>query len=201
MTDFRIEPLADADARELATMHIQVWRDTYAGMLSQEYLDGMQLEPRIARWRKSIGVASARESEAGGLVEDVLFRSRLARHVPSGRIAGFCLVGAARDEDAPVPQELGVLNVLRDFHGSGAAHLLVDATLGDRPAYLWVVRENLRAQAFYRKIGFAPDGGTKRDTTLESDEIRMVRPARWPRRPSNQRVTESSEPRDATMEG
>ena len=38
------------------------------GMLSQDYLDGMQLEPRTARWRKSIGVARARESEAGGVV-------------------------------------------------------------------------------------------------------------------------------------
>jgi Acetyltransferases len=177
MTDFHIEPLTDADARELAAMHMQVWRETYAGMLSQDYLDGMQLEPRVAHWRKSIGVASARESQAGGVFDGVLFRARLARHLPTGRIAGFCRVGASRDEDAPLPQELGVLNVLRDFHGSGVAHLLVDATLGNLPAYLWVVRENLRAQAFYRKVGFAPDGGTKRDTTLECDEIRMVRPA------------------------
>lgn len=174
---FRIEPPSDADARELAALHMQVWRDTYAGMLSQNYLDGMQLEPRIARWRKSIGVASARESEAGGVIDGVLFRSRLGRHTPSGRIAGFCIVGAARDEDAPLKQELGVLNVLGDFHGTGVARQLVEATLGDRPAYLWVVRQNARAIAFYRKLGFAPDGGTKRDETLECDEIRMVRGA------------------------
>ena len=180
-SDFRIAPLTDADARELATLHMQVWRDTYAGMLSQDYLDGMQLEPRIAHWRKRIGVGSARESEAGGVVDGVLFRSRLARHVPSGRLAGFCQIGGARDDDAPVPQELGALNVLRDFHGSGVARQLVDETLGERAAYLWVVRENLRAQAFYRKLGFAPDGGTKRDETLECDEIRMVRSVPIPR--------------------
>lgn len=173
--EFRVESLADADARELAALHMQVWREAYTGMMSQDYLDGMQLEPRISFWRKSIGVANARESEAGGVVDGVRFRSRLARHLPTGRIAGFCAVGGARDDDAPVPQELGVVNVLRDFHGTGVAQQLVDATLGDRPAYLWVVRENLRAQAFYRKLGFAPDGGTKRDETLECDEIRMVR--------------------------
>ncbi|MFC6705836.1 GNAT family N-acetyltransferase [Flexivirga alba] len=177
MTDFHIEPLTDADARELAAMHMQVWRETYAGMLSQDYLDGMQLEPRVAHWRKRIGVTNAREHGAADAIDDIRHRSRLARHLSTGRIAGFCMVGGPRDDEAPVPQELGALNVLRDFHGSGVAHLLVDATLGNLPAYLWVVRENLRAQAFYRKIGFAPDGGTKRDEDLECDEIRMVRPA------------------------
>lgn len=180
--DFRVEPLVEADARELAALHMQVWRDTYAGMLSQKYLDGMVLESRVAHWRKRIGVASARESQADGLVDGVVFRSRLARHLPSGRIAGFCMVGGSRDDAAPIRQELGALNVLRDFHGSGVAQQLVDATLGDRPAYLWVVRENLRAQAFYRKIGFAPDGGSKRDDDLECDEIRMVRSASVPQR-------------------
>ncbi|GGB15599.1 hypothetical protein GCM10011492_01610 [Flexivirga endophytica] len=175
--DFRVERLTDADARELATLHMQVWRDTYVGMLSQDYLDGMELEPRIAHWRKRIGVTSAREHGAADQDDGVRHRSRLARHLPSGRIAGFCMIGGPRDAEAPVPQELGALNVLREFQGTGVARLLVDETLGDRPAYLWVVRENLRAQAFYRKLGFAPDGGTKRDETLECDEIRMVRPA------------------------
>lgn len=175
--EFRIERFADADATELATMHMQVWRDTYAGMLSQDYLDSMQLGPRIAHWRKRIGVTNAREHGADETAADgdVRHLSRLARHVPSGRIAGFCMVGGPREDDAPVPQELGALNVLAEFHGTGVARLLVDATLGDRPAYLWVVRQNLRAQAFYRKLGFAPDGGSKRDETLECDEIRMVR--------------------------
>ncbi|WP_265444885.1 GNAT family N-acetyltransferase [Flexivirga meconopsidis] len=175
--DFRIEPFADADARELATLHMQVWRDTYAGMLSQAYLDSMELEPRIAHWRKRIGVANAREHEAGGEVGGVRYRSRLARHLPSGRIAGFCQVGAARDEDAPVPQELGALNVLRDFHGTGVAQQLIDATLGELQAYLWVVEQNLRAQSFYAKVGFVLDGGRQRDDELAADELRMVRRA------------------------
>lgn len=176
MSDFRIEPFADVDARELAALHMQVWRDTYAGMLSQDYLDGMQLEPRIAHWRKRIGVGNAREY-AGAEVDGVVALSRLARHTPSGRIAGFCQVGRARDDDAPMPQELGALNVLADFQGSGVARELVAATLGDRPAYLWVVAENARAIAFYRKLGFAADGVTKRDEDLACNEIRMVRPA------------------------
>ncbi|NNG39331.1 GNAT family N-acetyltransferase [Flexivirga sp. ID2601S] len=176
-SDFRIEPFAEADAPELAAMHMQVWRDTYAGMLSQDYLDSMELGPRIAHWRKRIGVANAREHEGSSDVDGVRQLSRLARHLPSGRIAGFCQVGAARDEGAPVAQELGALNVLREFHGCGVAGQLVDATLGGLPAYLWVVEQNLRAQAFYAKLGFAPDGGRQRDDELGCDELRMVRGA------------------------
>lgn len=171
--EFAVEEFALADAAELAALHMQVWRVAYAGLISQEYLDGMQLEPRIERWRQRIVFAA--DTEARGESDGVRRRSRLARHRPTGRIAGFCSVGAARDDDAPVPQELSSLNVLAQFHGSGVARQLVDATLGEQAAYLWVVRQNARAIAFYDKLGFVADGGTKHDDDLECDEIRMVR--------------------------
>jgi len=173
-SDFAVEPLAVADAAELAALHMRVWREAYAGMVSQDYLDGMQLEPRIERWRRRIAFGA--DQEALEEPDGIRRRTRLARHLPTGRIAGFCSVGAARDDAAPVAQELSSLNVLQEFHGSGAAHQLVAATLGERAAYLWVVRENARAIAFYGKLGFAADGGTERDDDLECDEIRMVRP-------------------------
>ncbi|RNI20876.1 GNAT family N-acetyltransferase [Flexivirga caeni] len=176
MSDFSIEPYALEDAAELAALHMQVWRDAYAGMLSQAYLDGMQLEPRIEHWRKRIQFVLDRESQPDA--EGAVWCGRLARHLPSGRIAGFISVGGARDDDAPVPQELSSLNVLAQFHGSGVARQLVEATLGERAAYLWVVEQNARAIAFYRKVGFAPDGDTKHDDDLECDELRMVRGAR-----------------------
>lgn len=171
---FVVDPFAADDAAELATLHIRVWREAYTGMVSQDYLDGMQLAPRIERWRDRI--AFTNETEAQESTDGILRRSRLARQAESGRIAGFCSVGAARDDDAPLAQELSSLNVLAEFHGSGVARQLVDATLGERAAYLWVVRQNARAIAFYGKLGFAADGATKHDDDLDCDEIRMVRP-------------------------
>lgn len=161
-------------AAELAALHITVWRETYAGMLAQSYLDGMQLAPRAERWRDWIRLARQQDGAPRGQGEP-LSRLRIARHLPSGRIAGFCRVGPARDDGPPLPQELIALNVLAEFHGTGVARQLVDATLGERSAYLWVVRQNARAIAFYRKLGFAADGVSKRDDTLQCDEIRMVR--------------------------
>ena len=172
-TDFRVEPLVPADAAELAALHFQVWREAYAGMVSQDYFDGMQLESRVGRWRQRIQLSEVQESQESP--DGLLRLTRLARHTPSGRIVGFCSVGAARDEDAPSGQELTSMNVLAEFHGSGVGRQLVETALGERAAYLWVVRQNARAIAFYRKLAFAPDGGTKHDADLDCDEIRMVR--------------------------
>jgi Acetyltransferase (GNAT) domain len=93
---------------------------------------------------------------------------------------------------------LYVLYAYAVFHGTGAGRALLDAALdpADRTA-LWVTDPNPRAQAFYRKHGFAPDGVAQVEDGVR--EIRMVRgmrprralapgrprPAR-PRRPSEQ---------------
>ena len=61
-------------------------------------------------------------------------------------------------------------------HGSGTGQALLDAAIGDAPAYLWVAEDNPRAQAFYRRNGFVPDGA--REVLAHAEnlvEIRMVR--------------------------
>ena len=82
----------------------------------------------------------------------------------------------ARDEDAPTGREVRALNVLRRAYGTGLADLLMAALAGDGPAYLWVVDGNDRAAAFYRRHGFADDGGRKDDVRLGVREVRMSRP-------------------------
>ena len=77
--------------------------------------------------------------------------------------------------DPATPTELWAINVLADHHGTGVAQALLDAALGDDDAYLWVVEGNERAQSFYRRNGFAVDGGRKRDERLGVDELRMTR--------------------------
>ena len=42
--------------------------------------------------------------------------------------------------------------------GTGVGQALLDAAIGDAPAYLWLVDGNARAAAFYRRNGFRPDG-------------------------------------------
>ena len=92
-----------------------------------------------------------------------------------GAIIGFASAGPSRDEDAPTAWELYGVNVMAAHHGTGVADQLVDAVLAQRPASLWVIRENGRAQAFYRRRGFSMEGAAKVHEGSGATEIRMVR--------------------------
>lgn len=54
--------------------------------------------------------------------------------------------------------ELHRLYALPRAHGSGVGQSLLDVAIGDGPAYLWIVAGNARAEAFYRRNRFVPDG-------------------------------------------
>jgi Predicted acyltransferase len=67
-----------------------------------------------------------------------------------------------------------VLYVYAADHGTGAGRALLEAVIDPaEPAALWVADPNPRAQAFYRKHGFAADGTARSEDGVR--EIRMVR--------------------------
>jgi ribosomal protein S18 acetylase RimI-like enzyme len=91
-----------------------------------------------------------------------------------GEIVGLASAGPTRDEDAPTRWELYVINVLAAQQGTGVADQLIDAVVGRRPTTLWVVGDNARAQAFYRRHGFSVEGGTRFHESTGAPEIRMI---------------------------
>ena len=104
--------------------------------------------------------------------------SRVAAAVDeSGTMVGLATAGVTRDLDAPTAWELYSINVAAHHHGTGVADQLITAVIAERPATLWVVRENTRAQAFYRRHGFGVEGATKAHEGTGAREIRMVRNA------------------------
>src|SRR5262245_42893903 len=144
----------------MGRVHVQVWQEAYAGLLPAEYLAA--LDPTVAprRWRERFG------STPG-------ISWWLARDEQG--IVGMTTSGSPRDADAPVPLELYAINVLRRGHGTGLADDLMTHAIGDRPAYLWVLDGNDRAQAFYRRHGFADEGARKPEPDTGVLEIRMAR--------------------------
>ena len=71
-------------------------------------------------------------------------------------------------------RQLYVLYVYAAGHGTGAGRALLEAVIDPaEPAALWVADPNPRAQAFYRKHGFAADGTARSGDGVR--EIRMVR--------------------------
>ena len=158
---YTFRPLTPDDADAIAPLHIRIWRETYTGLMSQEKLDGLDPAASAQRWREWL---------SGDEPVQVL-----GAFSAEGDLVGWITVGAARDEDAPYPVELWVLNVASEHHGTGLAGELLRRRLPQGPAYLWVVEGNDRAIAFYRKHGFELDGG-RVEMPEGNVDLRMVRP-------------------------
>ncbi|WP_029135409.1 GNAT family N-acetyltransferase [Nakamurella lactea] len=146
------------DALAFATCHLACWREAYGELWGQERFAEMDVEKMARRRRQEI---------EDGTATHVLAEA-------DGEVVAVAISGPSRDEDDPAPQELYASYVRKAYQGSGVADALLAATIGDRPAALWVYRDNPRATAFYVNHGFIPDGSERTDSEGIL-EIRMVR--------------------------
>ncbi|RLJ41630.1 ribosomal protein S18 acetylase RimI-like enzyme [Litoreibacter meonggei] len=134
-TSFR--QLNERDLAAVANVQLQSWRGTYAGVLPAEYLGEPMARDIARRW--STGLTG----------DDLLWGAFDA----VGTLLGF---GAVRLGEAPYLDNFHVLETAR---GSGLSQLLFANTadalcsLGAQSLWLTVVDTNLRARAFYRRLG------------------------------------------------
>lgn len=160
-SEVHVRPAVISDARGIAQVHVQAWREAYARQLPPEILDGLEVEPRVSRWASIIADESTDVYVAE--VERV--------------IVGWATSSDGRDTDRPVARELEGIYLLQRAYGSGGGQDLLTAAIGDQPAYLWMLDDNPRAEAFYRRNGFERDGAVREQrmagTTISV--IRMVR--------------------------
>jgi RimJ/RimL family protein N-acetyltransferase len=156
------------DAAALAEVHVASWRQAYAGLLPESFLAALDPADRVAGWE-----ARLRAGAPAVLLDH-----------DGDRLAGFASFGACRDADAGTDWgELEALYYLEPYWGAGRAAGLLRAALDAlrrerrRIVTLWVLRENARAIAFYRKHGFAFDGAEKidarRSVTLHERRMRL----------------------------
>jgi ribosomal protein S18 acetylase RimI-like enzyme len=113
----------------------------------------------------------------------------VARHEDRGAIAGYAMLIHGLPDDADVRRavtvlptvELSKIYVLPENHGGAVSAALMAATLeyairrGARSVWLGVNQENLRAQRFYAKQGFAVTGAKSfaLGTGVEHDFVLM----------------------------
>ncbi len=159
---YAVRPLRVQDADELGRVHVQVWREAYAQHMPADFLAGLDPVKFAERWRLRFEM-----DEPDGVV--------VVATGLEGEIDGFASAGRTRDEDAPTGWELYAINVLAEHQGTGVADQLISAAIADRPVTLWVLRDNARAQAFYRRHGFRVEGATKVHEGTGAPEIRMIR--------------------------
>ena len=157
--DFTLRAAVPADARAIAEVRVQGWRQTYAHFLSAGLLDSLDPTATEGQWRDII------EMGWTFVVVEV-----------AGEVQGFAMSGPPAEDDAPRDLELGMIYQLATLHGSGSGQALLDATIGREPAFLWTAELNPRAQSFYRRNGFALDGARRVAASWENlAEVRMVR--------------------------
>lgn len=154
-----VRPPRAADIPALARVHVQAWQEAYRGLFSDAILDDPTFVPRRERFWTNV-------------LADDSGRTRAALAEIDGDVVGLALSGPSETADAQ--RQLYNLYLLAAHHGSGAGRALLDAVLdADEDVILWVADPNPRAQAFYRKQGFAPDGPVKVEQGVR--EIRMRR--------------------------
>ncbi|MFJ2663873.1 GNAT family N-acetyltransferase [Nocardia fluminea] len=157
MTDWRIAPLTANRVTELAACHIASWREAYDELVPAHILDGFDLDRSAINWERRRAAGTHRLPIA--LAGDRLIGFAAATDAPT---SGRRDEASAGRSPSPV-SELEALYVRRAWHGTGVADALIEAAVPGAPCTLWVFADYPRAQAFYRRHGFADTGDRRTD--------------------------------------
>ena len=147
----------EGDAEGIAGVHVETWRNAYAGLLPRDVLDGLSRRRQMRRWRRAIRNP---EAELGQVF------------VAEGDgIAGF---GSASREAG----EITTLYVRPDAQRRGIGRTLFYrmAAFLDGPVSLWVLDGN-PAAGFYERLGGRP--GVRATVERWGMELRRTRYC-WP---------------------
>ena len=146
----------------MAAVHVRAWQQAYRGLISDGILDAPDLmASRLDLWNSVL-------SDQGS-------SRRVSAALARPGVVGIAMAGPATE--FPDAWQLSVLYLLDAYHGSGLGAWLLSSVLPSQvPVFLWVADPNPRAQAFYRREGFVPDGAVRSDADVR--ERRMVRGSR-----------------------
>ena len=140
-----IRAATPADAPAIGRIHVEAWRETYRGLLSDNLLDSVSALVRAAMWR-------------GGLEHErpiLLFVAQRA----SGDLVGFAGGGSSRAASLLHDAEVYAIYVMRAAQRRGCGRRLMAALAnalhgrGFNSLCLWVLEENAGARGFYERLG------------------------------------------------
>jgi ribosomal protein S18 acetylase RimI-like enzyme len=157
--DFSVRAATEHDAARLAEVHIAAWRATYRGIMTDEYLDGLDVGRASSAWRRNI--LEPREGTHHLVVQS------------GNEVVGFAILGPAAGDSDPGTGQLHAINVDPGWWAQGAGSVLFAAAeqkfieLGYERAFLWVEKSNDRAISFYTNRRWLDDGATLEDTRFD----------------------------------
>jgi ribosomal protein S18 acetylase RimI-like enzyme len=161
--DVTIRPATTTDAEAIARVDVASWRGAYSEILPGSYLSSLDVDERAGLWRTAV---TARAT------------SVLVAEDEAGTV-GFTSVGPSRDEDAePGDREIYAIYLHPRAWGTGVARDLMrtvlDSLAPGTDVTLWILEGNERAQHFYRRHGFQPDG-TERIDDIGGQPLKQLR--------------------------
>ena len=135
------------DVGDIARIHVDAWRETYAEILPADFLKRLSYEDRKEMWSQALSGPSG----------DV---SLWVVDVDAGSIGGFAAVGPERGQLEGYSGELYAIYLLQQYQGRGFGRALFSAAVvalinvGYQTMGLWVLEEN-RSRGFYEHLGGA----------------------------------------------
>lgn len=132
------------DAPLIARVHVDSWRDTYAGIIPQDALDKFTYEARERQWESWLSPGSP---ELAYVAVDEL-----------GHIVGFALGGSSQQQDLGYDGELIGIYLKKSVQRAGVGRRLLYALgqamdfYGFRSMMFWII-EHSPAVNFYRQHG------------------------------------------------
>lgn len=134
-----------ADSPAIAAVHVDSWRSTYPGILSEEVLAGLSYQDRERMWQGSL--TTHRSSNFVYVVES-----------DDGPVVGFTAAGKERTGRTDFQGEIYAIYLLKDYHGRGWGRQLFLAAAGRlaleglNGLMLWVLAAN-PTRGFYEALG------------------------------------------------
>lgn len=135
--------LQDADG--IAHVHVNSWKSTYKGIISDQVLDNLSIERRKKYWEETLNKVEI--DEFIYVVQDL-----------DGKIVGFASGGKSRSPEYPYDGELYAIYLLRDYQKLGFGRKLISNIANDllaidcKSMIVWVLEDNPSKNA-YEKLG------------------------------------------------
>lgn len=164
---FLVRPATPADAPGIAHVHVTSWRETYAGLMPEDFLTRATGE--VARERREAFWTRHLSAQTG----EIVLVAELRREV-----VAFASGGPAREHPG-IGAELYTLYALRSVQGQGVGRALVSAVAselrgrGFRSLALWVLDVN-PTRAYYAHLG-GREAGERTEPLPGGGELREVR--------------------------